>query len=360
MEAFGVDAHLHAREPGGLGKGAVVTNIAHIPAALTAVMALNGARPDFAPRGSLTLKPWMPTTRASRCPPRSRLPTVDGARALRRRRSRARRAGRRGDRAPEHEGQVGRVGDGPEDAGHRRARPLGARPRAAAAAGQLRAAAGARERRARTTARCSTSRWPREVNLVGDPSLVAADAARDAGNSPNTMMAAAAAIIGPKRVERALACTRALIDLFAGSGLKEGHHDRLRQLAASGRRGDARAVHGARRRGRRPAPEAMLAGGARRAARSRCSSTSCVRLDGRLSRDAILAAIATTIAWGPLVRKRISRLTAETLPWYLRLYGVMVGAIIPAAQHQRGSLLRHLAGRALSASGRWPTCATWR
>jgi hypothetical protein len=63
-----------------------------------------------------------------------------------------------------------------------------------------------------------------------------------------------------------------------------------------------------------------------------------LRLDGRLSRDAILAAISTTISWGPLVRKRISRLTAETLPWYLRLYGVMVGSSIPAAQHQWKSL----------------------
>ena len=61
-------------------------------------------------------------------------------------------------------------------------------------------------------------------------------------------------------------------------------------------------------------------------------------LDGRPSRDAILAAIATTIAWGPLMRKRISRLTAETLPWYLRLYGVMIGASIPARHHQHGSL----------------------
>ena len=61
-------------------------------------------------------------------------------------------------------------------------------------------------------------------------------------------------------------------------------------------------------------------------------------LGGRPSRDAILAAIATTIAWGPLMRKRISRLTAETLPWYLRLYGVMIGASIPGKHHRHGSL----------------------
>jgi hypothetical protein len=38
------------------------------------------------------------------------------------------------------------------------------------------------------------------------------------------------------------------------------------------------------------------------------------------------------------MRKRISRLTAETLPWYLRLYGVMIGASIPGQHHQHGSL----------------------
>jgi hypothetical protein len=38
------------------------------------------------------------------------------------------------------------------------------------------------------------------------------------------------------------------------------------------------------------------------------------------------------------MRKRISRLTAENLPWYLRLYGVMIGASIPGKHHEHGSL----------------------
>lgn len=45
------------------------------------------------------------------------------------------------------------------------------------------------------------------VNMVGDPILIAADAAREADNSPDSVMAAAAAIVGARRVERALACT---------------------------------------------------------------------------------------------------------------------------------------------------------
>jgi hypothetical protein len=86
-----------------------------------------------------------------------------------------------------------------------------------------------------------------------------------------------------------------------------------------------------------PRPEAIL-----KAVRDRGAKSVFLKLvealEGRPSRDAILAAISTTIAWGPLMRKRISRLTAETLPWYLRLYGVMIGASIPAEHHRHGSL----------------------
>ena len=150
-------------------------------------------------------------------------------------------------------------------------------------------------------------------------------------------MATAALITGPKRVERALACTRALIDLFAHSGLRDGRDEAFN---SSGIEIDAetRALFLATEaEADDPRPEAML-----RAIEARGGKSAFLKylatLDGRLSRDAILAGIATTISWGPLMRKRITRLTAETLPWYLRLYGVMVGATIPGEHHQPGSL----------------------
>src|SRR6202008_1802634 len=86
-----------------------------------------------------------------------------------------------------------------------------------------------------------------------------------------------------------------------------------------------------------PRPEAMLKAVPDRGGRS-VFLKFLQLLKGRPSRDAILAAISSTIAWGPLMRKRISRLTAETLPWYLRLYGVMIGASIPGKHHEHGSL----------------------
>jgi hypothetical protein len=48
---------------------------------------------------------------------------------------------------------------------------------------------------------------------------LAAEAAREAGNSPNTIMAASAAIIGPKTSRAGARLRHSLIDLFAHSGL---------------------------------------------------------------------------------------------------------------------------------------------
>jgi hypothetical protein len=64
MEAFGVDGIFTPENPVLSAKGALVTNIAHIPAALTAVMRAERGAPDFEPEGSLALKPWFGATRA--------------------------------------------------------------------------------------------------------------------------------------------------------------------------------------------------------------------------------------------------------------------------------------------------------
>ena len=56
-------------------------------------------------------------------------------------------------------------------------------------------------------------------------------------------------------------------------------------------------------------------------------------LGEHVTADAVLAAFALTLAWGPLQRKRISRRTALNLPWYLALYGTLLGAAMPGEQH---------------------------
>src|SRR5205085_11703402 len=60
-------------------------------------------------------------------------------------------------------------------------------------------------------------------------------------------------------------------------------------------------------------------------------------LPGHPTEAAALAAISATLAWGPLSRKRISRLTAESFPWWLQLFGTLIGASADASRHEAGS-----------------------
>ncbi len=318
-------------------KGAVVTNIADIPAALTAVMRLNGIEPDGPSRGSLSLKPWLANDQGIKglqadlaIPPvRAMAPYDAQLEAL------AQQVGAvvarqtmkdlSGASVMDPKTQVTRVH------GHE-VLALALQPLEATFALPLvHEIADERDRALLGLAVAA------ETNLVGEPALTAAEAARDAGNAPNVVMAAAAAVTGPKRLERVLACSRALIDLFAPSGLKSGH-DAAFDVGSVRLDEATRALF--------QASDAELDDpriDAMRSAVAARGTTSVFlkfleRLGGRPSRDAILAAITSTIAWAPLMRKRISRLTAETLPAYLRLYGVMIGASIPAQHHQHGAL----------------------
>ncbi len=335
MDRFGVDSLYSPDNRACTAKGAVVTNIAHIPQALTDVMALRRLEPDFAPTGSLDLKPWLTAHHGVKLPPELTLepapPPEPYARQL------AAWARQVGFVAPRQNMK--------DTSGATRMDPttqvtsvhgysvldLALEPLEANFALPLVHEIASDNDRALLDVAVAA-----ESNLVGDPLLIAADAAREAGNAPNAVMAAAAAIVGPKRVERALKATERLIDLFAHSGLEDARDESF-DLGRIDIDDDTRALFLAGEDDESVRPEAML-----KALRARGGRSVFLKLleslDGRVHRDGILAAIATTIAWGPLMRKRISRLTATKLPWYLRLYGVMIGATIPGHHHKTGSL----------------------
>ena len=336
MESLGLDGLFTPETPIASARGAVVANIAHIPAALDAVMRLNGVESDFAPRGDLRLKAWMANDQGLALPSALALapvvapdPYAEQITALKRQVGAV--VARQTMKDRSGASQMDPVTQVTSVHGHS-VLDLALEPLEATFALPLVHEIATANDRAMLDVAVAA-----EVNLVGDAILVAADAAREAGNAPNSVMAVAASICGPNRVARALACSRALIDLFAQSGLRDGQDE---AFDASGVVIDdaTRALFMATEaEAEDPRPEAMLAAIAARGGKSAFLKY-LGGLGGRLSRDAILAAIATTIAWGPLMRKRISRLTAETLPWYLRLYGVMVGASIPGEHHQHGSL----------------------
>jgi succinyl-CoA synthetase alpha subunit len=328
MEKFGVDGIFSPDQPLFSAKGAVVTNIAHIPAALTAVMRENATKPDFAPEGSLALKPWFGANQDLDLPAALDIPTVAATPPY-------------NEQIAALDSQVGTVlprqtmkdcsGASQMDAKTQITSLHGVSMLDAAqnsleanvSLALLHEAGGENDRKLINVAIGA------ELNLHGRPELAAAQASREAGNAPNSVLAAAASIVGPRRAQDARDAATALIALFSHAGLKsalDGSFDvnaiakdaAARKLFVSDKC-DANA-------------EAMLAG-----LKARGAQSVFVRyiesLDGHPSADAVLAAITTTLAWGPLMRKRISRLTAESLPWWMRLFGTLIGASVTADRH---------------------------
>jgi succinyl-CoA synthetase alpha subunit len=333
MQKFGVDAIFTPDNPVFSPKGALVTNIAHIPAALTAVMRANAAMPDFAPEGNLALKAWFGSDEGLDLPDELRVPVVQAP-------------GPYGEQVALLNTQIGGVvprqamkdasGASQMDAKTQVSSLHGTSMLAAAtlpfeshvALALLHDAGGDNDRKLIAPAVAA------HVNLHGRPELAAAQASRDAGNAPNAVLAAAAAIVGPRRQAAARHALGFMIERFhaAGLGMEFGASlsddfdvskvDLRGQPALTADTPDARAqalIDGVQARGGRSVFLRWLNG-----------------LPGHPTEAAALAAVSATLAWGPLSRKRISRATAENFPWWLQLFGTLIGASADAARHEAG------------------------
>ena len=326
MEMFGVDGVFSPRDPICSAKGAVVTNIAHIPQALTRVMALNGVEPDFAPKGDLSLKAWMGNNQGLNLPADLDLSVVEAPAPY-------------DAQVRETRRQVGAVfiRRSMKDTSGATVMDPATQVTSLHGVSMLDAAgdpfesnlclAVLRERNGPNDNALANVAIAAHVNLHGDPMLAAAEAAREAGNAPNAVLAAAASILGPRRVEGARRATETLLDLF------------LHQVtdATDEKRGlEGVAAHDALV-GAAPDPRAAALLAALEARGVKSVFVRYLRgLGDLVTADAVLAAMALTLAWGPLQRKRISRRTAVNLPWHLALYGSLIGASVPGGRHERG------------------------
>ena len=328
-DAFGVDDIFTPVNPVCSAKGAVVTNIAHIPLAMTRVMALNNQKTDFAPKGDLSLKPWFGDNRGLDLPAELDLPIQEAiapynqqitalAQQIGRSFPRQEMKDTSGASQMDLKTQITRLHN--QSILDSSTQPLESNL-CQALTGEHN---GANDNILTNVAIAG------HINLHGDVMIQSADAAREAGNSPNTVLTAALSLLGPKRVDTARSAVDTLIDLFAPAGLCDACDEqfdirRIEVSAAARARFLSDQVD--------PRAEAMLA-----AIRSRGGRSMFIQflqsLDGPISADAVLAAIATTIAWGPLMRKRISRTTARNLPWYLKVYASMIGASADGSKHQ--------------------------
>ncbi|OHC76497.1 MAG: CoA-binding protein [Rhodospirillales bacterium RIFCSPLOWO2_12_FULL_58_28] len=331
-DRFGVDDLFTPENPVCSAKGAVVANIAYIPAALTAVMTLNKIKPDFPPEGDLSLKPWFGNNQGLNLPADLDLPIVDAISPYR-------------EQIAELDKQVGAFfprqpmkdcsGSSIMDATSQITRVNGVSildtakmPMESNLCLNL-----VREANDDNDNALFNLAVASEVNLHGDAILAAAQAASDAGNAPNSVLATACAILGPGRVDGARKAAETLVELFAHSGVNQGDDenadfssikaDALQLACLLGDKQDAKA-------------KAMLAAFDARGARS--VFVKYLRsLKGHITADAVLAALTTTIAWEPLMRKRISTLTVRNLPWYARLFAVHIGASTAADDHGKNS-----------------------
>jgi hypothetical protein len=292
------------------------------------VMAANGVKPDFAPEGTMELKAWFGSNAGAKIPSELDLPAVRAVvpydvqvEALDRHVgagfARAAMKDASGVSQMDAKTQVTRLnGVSVLDAAQY---PLEANVGLAL----LKESGGENDRKLVSVA---VGAW---LNLHGDATLAASQAAREAGNAPNAVLAAALAIVGPRHTERARAIAHELIERFAAAGLK----DALDENFPLARLLDANC--GALMLGTQPDPraQAMLDGLRARGARS-VFVRYLEGLGGHPSADAVLAAVTTTIGWGPLMRKRVSRLTVECLPAWMRLFGTLVGASVDASRHE--------------------------
>ena len=329
MEKFDVDRAFTPDDPACSARGALVTNIAHIPAALTAVMRENGSRPDFAPEGSLAIKPWFRSSRGLALPAALDLPVVTALSPY-------------DVQIATLNQQVGILlpRQNMKDASGASQMDPGTQVTSLHGVSVLQASqcslesnlclALLHEAGGANDAKLVSVAVGAQINLHGYATLAAAQAAREAGNAPNSVLAAAVSIVGPRRAEAACRAVRALVDLGTSAGLRDAldegfdtaalRADPATRALLIGREPDAKA-------------QAMLAGLAQRGAKS-AFIRYLQSLDGPPSAAAVLAAITTTLAWGPLMRKRVSRTTVEALPWWVHLFGTLIGASVDAGQHE--------------------------
>jgi len=331
MEKLGVDALFTADNQVCSAKGAVVTNIADVPAAMTAVMARNGQEPDFAPHGDLSMKCWFADDTGLVLPPELDVRPVPAVEPYR---QQIEAVNRQLGVIQPRESMKDASGASMMDPVTQVTRlhgqsilDLATRPYEDNLVLAL-----VREYPDAQGRALANVALNAHVNLAGTPMLAAAHAAREAGNSPNTALCAAIAMMGPRMLEGARGAMEALVSLFKEAGVADPS-DAFLSIDAQMDAADAGQIQALTTAEPDPQAEAMLAGAHARGAAGSVFLRLLTALGERHgmhpSADAVLAAICCHLAWRPLLHKRISVTTLGNLPWHLRIAAAVVGASVP-------------------------------
>ncbi|HHL40217.1 MAG TPA: CoA-binding protein [Deltaproteobacteria bacterium] len=336
MEYFGVDGIYTPENPVFTARGAVVTNIAHIPEALTRVMELNGVEPDFEPKGDLSLKCWFAGDAGLPIPKEIAVEPVEAVapyneqieavnRLIGAQYPRQSMKDASGASMMDPKTQVSKIHG---------VSILDASKRSLEENLVLSLLKGYPDEGGRKLANTAFNAY---VNHHGDGAAAAADAAREAGNSPNTVISSAVSIMGKGKVAGALAASELLLDLFQHSGLKDPSAD----FDFSGRLSSLTDEHKRLLTASGPCRRAEVLSKGIEASGVRSVFIDFVKeaSAGNPASQALLAAIWATLAWKPLMAKAISTATFTALPWYSRLFSTIVGCSVPADRHGEGTFM---------------------
>lgn len=331
MDYFGVDDIYTPENPVFSKKGAVVINIAHIPEALTKVMEANGIKPDFEPTGDLSLKCWMGNDQGLKLPKELDVPVVEAMAPYNEQIDAInKQVGVQFPRQAMKDASGGSMMDPKTQV--TKVHKVSILDASKKNLEENLVFSLMKEYPTDKATKLANLAFNSYVNMDGDVALAAADAARDAENSPNTVLASAISIIGKGRAKKAIAA----LELMTKTFQHEGIEDPFSGGDAAGKAGALSADE-----------KALLTDGDaageffNKAKKLGGDSVFIKFLDaatgGKPSRDAVLGAIWTTVGWNGLMRKKISKLTMGELPWYSLVFSAFVGASVPAAKHSADS-----------------------
>jgi succinyl-CoA synthetase alpha subunit len=342
MEKFGVDQIFTADNPVCSARGAVVTNIADIPLAMTAVMALNEITPDFEKKGDLSMKCWLADDLGDLLPPALNIQPVTAASPY-------------DEQIKLVNEQIGVIfpRQTMKDASAASMMDPVTQITRLFGISILDVATHAYEDNlvlslvreypddnARALANVLLNAY---VNLHDTPMLGAAYAARLAGNSPNTALCAALSIIGPNMVADARESTKLLLDIFHHHGLSDPCTDGS-GVKDINLQAVVKQVIEQSQFGRLLASEEdqmatiMLSGIAARNADSvfiRFLQQLASKTGQFVTADAVVAAICCHLAWKPLLHKRLSVTTLSNMPWHFRIFSAALGASVKVDRQTR-------------------------
>ncbi len=333
MQKFGVDEIFTPNNPVCSEKGAVVLNIAHIPEAMTAVMAKRSIKPDFEPVGDLSLKCWFSNTQGIDLPDHLN-PTVVEALAP------------YNEQIAGLKEQVGAIFPRQTMNDTSGASMMDPKTQVTKIHGTSVLDASTHtfeenlvqslireypDANGTVLANVALNAFVNQADNIG---LAAADASREAGNSPNTALAAALAMVGPNKVELSQTAAVAMMELFKRSGIEnpaDTAADISSQLAAA----DAEIFVSSKDCDR---GEAMLAAIEARGAKSifvEFLKALATKKKGKVRGQVVLAAITLHLAWKALMRKRLSATTISTMPWHFRVFSTLIGSAAGAKKQSK-------------------------